>query len=163
MEIIAMLDSHWDAVKLIYTQGMATGNATFQTEAPSWEEWNKGHLKHCRIVGINNKEVVGWAALSPVSTRLVYAGVAEVSIYIADDYKGKGIGNLLLQELILQSEVNGIWTLQAGIFPENIASVTLHTKNGFRVIGTKEKIGKMKNVWRDNLFLERRSKIVGTI
>jgi arsenate reductase (thioredoxin) len=161
MEIIAMLESHWDAVKLIYTQGMATGNATFQTEAPSWEEWNKGHLKHCRIVGINNKEVVGWAALSPVSTRLVYAGVAEVSIYIADDYKGKGIGNLLLQELILQSEVNGIWTLQAGIFPENIASVTLHTKNGFRVIGTKEKIGKMKNVWRDNLFLERRSKIVG--
>jgi L-amino acid N-acyltransferase YncA len=161
MEIIAMLDSHWDAVKLIYTQGMATGNATFQTEAPTWEQWNNGHLMHSRIVAINNKEVVGWAALSPVSTRLVYAGVAEVSIYIADDNKGKGIGNLVLKELIFQSEVNGIWTLQAGIFPENIASVTLHIKNGFKVIGTKEKIGKMKNVWRDNFFLERRSKIIG--
>jgi L-amino acid N-acyltransferase YncA/protein-tyrosine-phosphatase len=161
MQIIPMLAAHWQAVKAIYEDGIATGNATFQTEAPSWEEWDDGHLQNCRLVVIENEIVIGWAALSLVSRRPVYAGVAEVSIYIGNGFKGKGIGKKLLQELIIQSEANGIWTLQASIFPENNSSVQLHQNCGFRVIGTKEKIGKMGDLWRDNVFLERRSTVVG--
>jgi L-amino acid N-acyltransferase YncA/protein-tyrosine-phosphatase len=161
MQIIPMLATHWPAIKKIYEDGIATGNATFQTNAPSWEDWDAGHLQHCRIVIVENETVIGWAALSPVSKRHVYAGVTEVSIYIAKEHKAKGIGNQLLQELILQSEANGIWTLQASIFPENVASIKLYQGCGFRIIGTKEKIGKMGDVWRDNVFLERRSTFVG--
>ena len=135
--------------------------ATFETTAPSWEKWNDVHLTFARLVAVDNNEVVGWAALSPVSSRCVYGGVAEVSVYVADKHKGKGIGKLLLQKLIKESESNGIWTLQAGIFTDNVASVKLHEKVGFRVIGHREKIGKLNDIWKDNYILERRSKIVG--
>lgn len=157
-----MLPQHWEAVKTIYEEGIATGNATFQTTAPGWEDWDNTHLKTCRIIATENSEVLGWAALTPVSSRCVYAGVAEVSVYVADRARGKNIGSLLLQALINESEENGIWTLQSGIFPENKASISIHEKNGFRIIGYRERIGKMGNVWRDNIALERRSNKIGT-
>lgn len=156
-----MLPQHWEAVKTIYEEGIATGNATFQTAAPSWQEWDNAHVKTCRIIATENNEVLGWAALTPVSSRCVYAGVAEVSVYITTNARGKNIGSLLLQELINQSEQNGIWTLQSGIFPENKASISMHEKNGFRIIGYRERIGKMGNIWRDNISLERRSNKIG--
>ncbi|HXS54957.1 MAG TPA: GNAT family N-acetyltransferase [Hanamia sp.] len=161
ISITTMLPEHWEAVKTIYEDGIATGNATFQTAAPGWQEWDDAHLKSCRIIATENNEVLGWAALSPVSSRCVYAGVAEVSVYVATNARGKKVGSLLLKELINQSEENGIWTLQSGIFPENKASISLHEKNGFRIMGYRERIGKMGNVWRDNLILERRSVTVG--
>ena len=156
-----MLPEHWNAVKKIYEEGIATGNATFQTVAPAWEEWNKDHLIVARFVAVDNHEILGWAALTPVSGRCVYAGVAEVSVYVATAARGKGVGKTLLQSLIKASEENDLWTLQAGIFPENIASIKLHEANGFRIIGTREKIGRMYGVWRDTVLLERRSKVVG--
>lgn len=156
-----MLPHHWEAVKAIYEEGIATGNATFQTEAPSWQAWDNAHVKSCRIIATENNEVLGWAALSPVSSRCVYAGVAEVSVYVAAKARGKNIGTLLLKELIHQSEDAGYWTLQSGIFPENKASISIHEKNDFRMIGYREKIGKMGNFWRDNISLERRSDKVG--
>jgi L-amino acid N-acyltransferase YncA len=156
-----MLQTHWEQVKKIYESGIATGMATFETAAPDWEKWNNGHLPFGRIVAVVNTEVAGWAALSPVSNRCVYGGVAEVSVYVADNHKGKGIGKLLLQNLVTESEAHGIWTLQAGIFTDNIASVKLHEKVGFRIIGYRERIGKLKEAWKDNYILERRSKIVG--
>ncbi len=155
-----MLPQHWEAVKTIYEEGIATGNATFQTEVPGWREWDNAHIKTCRIIAIEN-EVLGWAALTPVSSRCVYAGVSEVSVYVTTNARGKNIGSMLLQELIKQSEQNGIWTLQSGIFPENKASISMHEKNGFRIIGYREKIGKLGNVWRDTISLERRSKKIG--
>jgi len=161
MQIINMLPAHWYEVKRIYEEGIATGNATFQTEAPTYEEWNRGHLTISRFVAVENEEILGWAALTPVSGRCVYAGVAEVSVYVASSVRGKGIGNALLQALIKSSEENNLWTLQAGIFPENIASIKLHEANDFRIIGIREKIGKMNGVWRDTVLLERRSKLVG--
>ena len=161
MQIINMLPAHWYEVKRIYEEGIATGNATFQTEAPTYEEWNRGHLTISRFVAVENEEILGWAALTPVSGRCVYAGVAEVSVYVASSVRGKGIGNALLQALIKSSEENNLWTLQAGIFPENIASIKLHEENDFRIIGIREKIGKMNGVWRDTVLLERRSKLVG--
>jgi L-amino acid N-acyltransferase YncA len=161
IEIIQMLPQHWEAVKTIYEEGIATGHATFQTAAPGWQEWDNTHIKACRIIATENDEVVGWAALTAVSSRCVYAGVAEVSVYIAANARGKNIGSVLLQDLINQSEQNGIWTLQSGIFPENKASISIHEKNGFRNIGYRERIGKMGNVWRDNISLERRSNKIG--
>lgn len=157
-----MLPSNWEAVKRIYEEGIATGNATFQTTAPGWQEWDNAHLQTCRIIAIENNNILGWAALTPVSSRCVYAGVAEVSVYVAASARGKNIGSLLLQELINQSEQNGIWTLQSGIFPENKASIAMHEKSGFRNIGYRERVGKMGNVWRDNIILEKRSSKVGT-
>jgi phosphinothricin acetyltransferase len=151
----------WDAVKTIYESGIATGIATFETAAAEWEHWNMSHLVFGRLIAVVENVVVGWAALSNVSGRCVYGGVAEVSVYVADKHKGMGIGKKLLNHLIEESEVNGIWTLQAGIFTENIASIKLHEAVGFRVIGYRDKIGKLKNTWKDNLILERRSKIVG--
>ncbi|OIU70649.1 GNAT family N-acetyltransferase [Rossellomorea aquimaris] len=151
----------WEAVKEIYLEGIATGNATFQKEAPSWEQWDKGHAKEGRIVARTADCLQGWAALSPVSGRCVYAGVAEVSVYVSTQYQGKGTGSLLLDALIEVSESHGYWTLQAGIFPENVSSIRLHEKHGFRVVGRREKIGKMDGIWRDTLLLERRSKAVG--
>ena len=164
MEVVIikpMQQEHWEQVKQIYESGIATGIATFETTAPSFEKWDDGHLTFARLVAVEKNEVVGWTALSPVSNRCVYGGVAEVSVYVAETHKGKGIGKLLLQNLITESERNGIWTLQAGIFTDNVASVKLHKKVGFRVIGHREKIGKINNIWKDNYILERRSKIVG--
>ncbi len=150
-----------EAVLKIYQQGMDTGNATFQTQAPSWEDWDKSHIPDLRYVALFDGEVSGWAALTAVSSRCVYAGVAEVSVYVEESHKGKHIGYQLLQYLIVESESNGYWTLQAGIFPENKSSLSLHEKCGFKIVGTRERIGKMKGVWRDTILLERRSTKVG--
>lgn len=157
MEIRELLASDYPAVKAIYLEGIVTGQATFQTEAPEWEAWNNSHLQHSRFVLIENNEVAGWVGLSPVSSRCVYAGVAEVSIYISENYRGKGIGNTLLKRVIQSSEANGIWTLQAEVFPENEASMRLYQQNGFRLVGIRERIGKMGDVWRNTALLERRS------
>lgn len=154
-----LLPADWPMVKAIYESGIATGNATFETNAPSWESWDAAHLPSGRFVAAQSTEICGWAALSAVSKRSVYAGVAEVSLYVADKHRNKGIGLLLLEKLIDESEQSGFWTLQAGIFPENKASLHLHKKAGFRVVGYREKIGQMNGVWRDTLLLERRSKI----
>ena len=155
----------WEAVRGIYLEGVATGNATFETTAPSWETWNTGHLQHSRLVAKSTEsttpEILGWAALSPVSSRCVYGGVGEVSVYVGEKGRGKGIGNKLLESLIENSEENGMWTLQAGIFPENNASINLHLRNGFREIGRRERIGKIAGIWRDTVLLERRSPKVG--
>jgi len=161
MEIIPMLPSHWEAVKKIYEEGLATGNATFQTSAPSWEEWDTAHVSNSRLIAIDNDEIIGWAALTAVSGRCVYAGVGEVSVYVSEQARGKGLGKKLLDALITESEKNNFWTLQAGIFPENIASIKIHEACGFRTIGTREKIGKMNGAWRDTILLERRSNKVG--
>lgn len=161
MQIINFTQEHYSQVANIYLQGIATGNATFQTTTPSWNDWNNSHLQHSRIAAFRNNQMIGWAALTAVSNRCVYTGVAEVSIYIATDFQGKGIGYQLLNQLILDSEQHGFWTLQSGIFPENLGSIKLHQKCGFRTIGYREKIGKMNGVWRDNIIMERRSKTVG--
>jgi L-amino acid N-acyltransferase YncA len=161
MEIKPIKENNYSAIAEIYLQGIATGHATFQTEAPEWEAWDKGHLSFCRLAAFEANEMLGWAALSPVSSRCVYGGVVEVSIYIATNARGKGIGKLLFEKLIKESEENGLWTLQSGIFPENIGSIKLHEDMGFRKIGFREKIGNMNGVWRDNVIMERRSKIVG--
>jgi L-amino acid N-acyltransferase YncA len=152
----------WGAVRSIYREGIATGNATFETDAPEWQEWDKNHLEDCRFVARREGQVVGWGALSPVSGRCVYAGVAEVSIYVAASARGEGIGKALLRTLIEASERQGIWTLQAGVFPENEVSITLHKACGFREVGYREKIGQMNGHWRDVILLERRSDVVGS-
>jgi len=156
-----MNDESWEAVQQIYNAGIATRNATFQTEAPEYEAWDQAHRKDCRLIAKTDNQVAGWAALSNVSNRCVYAGVAEVSIYIDPSFRGMGVGDQLMKQLITESEKQGIWTLQAGVFPENKASISLHLKNGFKILGTREKIGKMDNIWRDTTMLERRSKVVG--
>ncbi|RZM78461.1 phosphinothricin acetyltransferase [Pseudoalteromonas rubra] len=149
------------SVKEIYQQGIDTGNATFQEQAKDWDEWNNSLLGFCRLVVIEGNQVVGWAGLSPVSGRAVYSGVVEVSVYIASQAQGKGLGHKLLSRLIEESEIHNIWMLQAAIFPENQASIALHKKNGFRQIGVREKLGKMHEIWRDVVLMERRSKTVG--
>jgi L-amino acid N-acyltransferase YncA len=156
-----MQPEDWKQVREIYIEGISTGNATFQKEAPSWEEWNNNHLLECRIVARSGDKVLGWTALSPVSSRCVYAGVAEVSIYVCQNSQGKGIGNKLLKSLTEKSEQSGFWTLQSGIFPENISSLKLHHTFGFRKVGRRERIGKMEGIWRDVILLERRSNEVG--
>jgi L-amino acid N-acyltransferase YncA len=161
MEIRILEAKDYPQVSAIYASGIATGMATFQTEATSWEEWDKSHLKECRIAAFENDEMMGWSALTAVSNRCVYAGVAEVSIYISENFRGKGIGKLLLIRLIEESEKIGLWTLQSGIFAENVASIKLHEYCGFRLIGTREKIGKKDGLWKDNVIMERRSKTVG--
>jgi phosphinothricin acetyltransferase len=157
-----MCAADWDDIRRIYREGIADGNATFEAEAPSWERWDAGHVRSCRLVAANGERTFGWAALSPTSGRPAYAGVAEVSIYVERDARGRGVGSALLAELVAASEREGFWTLQAGIFPENEASLALHAKHGFRVIGRRERPGRMKNGrWRDVLLLERRSRKVG--
>ena len=156
-----MLPLHWEAVKQIYAEGIATGNATFQNSIPTWDEWDAAHVKNSRLIAIEDDVVLGWAALTPVSGRCVYAGVGEVSVYVSANARGKGVGKKLLNALIAESEQNNFWTLQAGIFPENIASVRIHEECGFRVIGAREKIGQSNGLWRDTLLLERRSQTVG--
>ena len=156
-----MQPGHWEAVKRIYEEGIRTGHATFETTAPEWATWDEGHLREPRIVAMEDGELLGWAALTPVSGRCIYAGVAEVSVYVSAAARGKGVGKSLLLKLVEESENKGLWTLQAGIFPENTASVKIHESCGFRIVGKREKIGKMDGVWRDNLLLERRSAVVG--
>ena len=147
----------WPAVKAIYEQGIAGGNATFETEAPSWDDWDRTHLEGNRLVALQDDKVVGWAALAPVSERCVYEGVAENSVYVAEEAQGRGVGRALLEELISRAEGDGIWTIQTGIFPENEASIELHKRCGFRVVGTRERLGQHHGVWRDVVFMERRS------
>jgi L-amino acid N-acyltransferase YncA len=156
-----MVAEDWEQVRAIYFEGIATGHATFEARAPSYEQWDASHLPYSRLVARSDTTVKGWAALSPVSSRLVYAGVAEISIYVGQAYRGEGLGKALLEALISDSENNGIWTLQAGIFPENSRSISMHKLCGFREVGRRERIGKMSSVWRDTLLLERRSKVVG--
>ncbi|GAA4356374.1 GNAT family N-acetyltransferase [Hymenobacter saemangeumensis] len=164
MSIQALTPAHWPQVCAIYEQGIATSNATFTTSAPTWEAWDASHLAHSRLVATDEAQsghVLGWAALSPVSGRCVYGGVAEVSVYLAAAARGRGLGQQLLAALVADSEANGIWTLQAGIFPENTASLRIHAAAGFREVGRRERIAQLHGVWRDTLLLERRSQVVG--
>jgi phosphinothricin acetyltransferase len=152
----------WGVVRAIYRQGIATGNATFEADAPAWDAWDASHRRDCRLVARVGGRVVGWAALSSVSGRCVYAGVAEVSVYVALAARGQGVGKALLRALVAESERAGIWTLQGGIFPENVASIALHEACGFRRVGVRERLGQIKGGWRDVVLMERRSKVVGT-
>jgi L-amino acid N-acyltransferase YncA len=148
----------WPAVKAVFEEGIATGQATFETEAPSWEHWDGAHFGG--LVAEEEGEVVGWTALTPYSSRACYAGVAEESVYVANRARGRGVGRALLRGLIDESERSGIWTLLAGVFPENRASVTLHLGCGFRAVGMYERIGRLNGSWRDVLLLERRSEVI---
>lgn len=156
-----MSQADWESVRAIYLEGIATGNATFETEAPSWEQWDRARLPVGRLVARAAGRVQGWAALSPVSARPAYAGVAEVSLYVATAARGQGVGSTLMQALIKASEQAGLWTLQGAIFPENQASLALVARFGFREIGRRERIGQRDGVWRDTILVERRSKVVG--
>ena len=156
-----MKPGDWEQVRSIFREGIATGYTTFETDAPSWEKWDAGHLEVARLVARNGDEVLGWAALSPVSNRDAYRGVAELSVSVKEENRGQGIGRALLEALIERSERSEIWTLQAAIFPENTASVKLHLRCGFREVGRRERIGKLNGTWRDTLLFERRSKTVG--
>ncbi|MBX7151764.1 GNAT family N-acetyltransferase [bacterium] len=156
-----MTENDWPFVQAIYEEGIATGHATLEVSVPDWPKWDAEHVEECRLVFRENGTVQGWAALTAVSGRCVYAGVAEVSVYIGNSFKGKGIGKKLLQSLVETSEANGIWTLQAGILKENTASIELHKSCGFREVGVREKLGQLKGVWRDVVLMERRSKVVG--
>ena len=159
--VVAMRPEHWQAVAAIYAEGIATGNATFETDVPSWTRWDAAHLEAGRVVALLGGEVVGWAALSPVSDRCCYGGVAEGSVYVAAAAAGRGVGRALLERMIADAEAAGIWTIQTGIFPENAASVRLHERAGFRVVGTRERLGRLGGVWRDVVLMERRSAVVG--
>jgi len=161
MQIREMHPADWDSVARIYADGIATGYATFEKSIPTFETWDNAHLRSCRMVVVDNDKIIGWVALSPVSSRCVYGGVAEVSVYVAKEHFGRGVGKILMHHLISESEKIGIWTLQSGIFPENKASIALHNKVGFRYIGKRERIGQLDGIWKDNLLFERRSKTVG--
>ncbi|MEN2465825.1 N-acetyltransferase family protein [Ornithinibacillus sp. FSL M8-0202] len=161
IEIEEMKAEDWEFVRSIYMEGIHTGNATFDIKPPSFEEWDHGHITDCRLVARYKGQVVGWAALSQTAHKEAYRGVAEVSIYVSSTSAGQGIGSLLLEELIRSSEEAGFWTLQALIFPENTNSIKLHTRYGFEIVGTRKRVGKLHGVWRDVVFLERRSEVVG--
>lgn len=161
VKITEMADDDWPEVQQLYQEGIATGNATFEPEAPDWEEWNRNHLTACRLVARAGDQILGWGALSPVSSRCVYTGVAEVSVYVAAVAWGRGIGTALLRQLVEASERAGIWTLQAGIFPENEASLALHEACEFRQVGRRERLGQLHGCWRDVILMERRSRVAG--
>jgi len=162
IQVRRMTAADWPRVREIYAAGIATGNATFETRAPEWEAWDRGHLAEHRLVAtVNGGDVVGWASLSPVSDRCVYAGVAENSVYVHPDHRGRDVGRRLLQALIREAEAAGIWTIQTGVFPENTASLALHERCGFTIVGRRRRIGQLNGVWRDTLFLERRSEVAG--
>jgi L-amino acid N-acyltransferase YncA len=156
-----MKTEDWPTVKSIYQEGIVTGNATFEIDAPDWEQWDKHHLSDCRLIAKSADEMIGWFALSPVSSRCVYEGVVEISLYIKSSARGKGVGKAFLKAAIEESERLGIWTLQSGVFPENIASIAVQKACGFRQVGIREKIGCMNGQWRDVILMERRSKVVG--
>jgi L-amino acid N-acyltransferase YncA len=150
----------WPEVSRIYAEGIATRNATFETDVPTWEVWDAAHLPGHRLVAVETREVVGWIALVPVSSRCCYAGVAEVSAYVAEQARGQGIGAALLERLVESAEAAGIWTLETGVFPENAPSLALLKRFGFREVGVRERIGRLDGVWRDVVFLERRSEVI---
>jgi phosphinothricin acetyltransferase len=151
----------WPAVVRIYEEGIATRSATFETSVPDWDAWDRSHLDTCRLVAQDVDYIVGWAALSPVSDRCVYGGVAEVSVYIATRARRRGIGKMLLDALVRESEAAGFWTLQAGVFTDNAVSIRLHERCGFRVVGIRERLGQLDGIWKDVALLERRSSVVG--
>lgn len=163
MQLGPLRAEQWPEVRAIYEEGLAGGHASFETAAPEWPAWNAAHLTHSRLVAHEGEggRVLGWAALSPVSGRAAYAGVAEVSVYVAGGARGRGVGRRLLEELVRSSEAAGVWTLQASIFPENVASVRLHEACGFRRLGRRERIARHHGVWRDTVLYERRSTSVG--
>jgi len=156
-----MFPGDWEQVRRIFLEGIATGNATFETQPPDWATWHGAHRAEARLVAREAGRVLGWAAISPVSSRAAYRGVAEVSVYVGAAARGRGIGQSLLTELVRQSEAAGVWTLQAAIFPENAASIALHRRCGFRKVGVRKRLGRLAGVWRDVVLLERRSRVVG--
>jgi phosphinothricin acetyltransferase len=157
-----MVAGDWPEIARIYGAGIDTGNATFETEVPTWERWDSGHSADCRLVAGSGARILGWAAISPISSREVYRGVAEVSVYVDPEARGRGVGSALMGGLVAATERAGYWTLQTAIFPENQASLALHTRHGFRVVGIRERIGQHNGRWRDTVFLERRSETVGS-
>ena len=159
--IAALVHGDWDDVARIYAEGIETRLATFETDVPSWEAWDRAHLPEHRFMAREDGRAAGWAALAPVSSRPVYAGVAEVSVYVAAAARGRGVGTALLSALVSSSEAGGVWTLEAGILPENEASVRMHQRCGFRAVGRRERLGRMAGEWCDVLLLERRSLVVG--
>lgn len=161
MEIESMKKEHWTNVKRIYEEGIQTGIATFNTEAPTWKNWNGDHHLFGRLVAVEGNQISGWVALSPLSKMPAYSGWAEVSIYIASNFQGKGLGKSLLKAVIDDSEKNGIWTLEAKIIEENKASIALHSKLGFRIVGIRERIGNLNDEWKNTVIMERRSRITG--
>lgn len=162
LTIEPLTPADWESVRAIYREGIATGHATFEADAPEWETWDRGRLVDARLVARSGGQVVGWAALSPVSSRPAHAGVAEVSLYVTASARGRGVGKALLRASIEASERAGVWTLQGAIFPENAASLTLVRGCGFREVGRRERIGCLNGVWRDTILVERRSRVVGT-
>jgi phosphinothricin acetyltransferase len=160
VRIDELRSEHWLEVARIYAEGIATGNATFETDVPTWERWDDAHLEAHRFVALDGDRVVGWVAASAVSDRCVYEGVVEHSVYVEADARGRGIGKVLLERLIESTEAAGIWTIQSGIFPENEASLNAHEAVGFGVVGRRKRIGKLAGVWRDVIFIERRSEVV---
>jgi L-amino acid N-acyltransferase YncA len=158
MEIRELRKEDWPAVRSIYEQGIAGRNATFETEAPDWDAWDRSQLDGHRLVAVESGRVVAWVAVHPVSLRPRYRGVVEHSVYVDSDHQGQGVGRALLERLLADTEQDGIWTVQTGVFPENEASLALHVKCGFRVVGTQERLGRLDGVWRDVVILERRSK-----
>ena len=160
LTIAELRPAHWPGVVRVFEEGIATGNATFETEAPTWEAWDSSHLAEHRLVALRGGDVVGWAAVSPVSDRCCYGGVVESSVYVAETARGQGVGRRLLEELIASTEAAGIWTIEAGMFPENKGSVRLHERVGFEIVGRRKRLGKLDDVWRDVLLLERRSESV---
>ncbi len=160
MLIRELVETDWPAVAAVFEEGIRTGNATFETAAPAWADWDAGHLAEPRLVAELDGEVVAWAALTPYSSRPCYAGVAGESVYVAERARGRSVGRALLAELVQRSERLGIWMLEAGVFPENAASLALHEACGFRRVGVRERIGKRDGAWRDVVLLERRSDLV---
>ena len=156
----ALREDHWPGVARVFDEGIATRNATFETEVPTWAAWDSSHLSDHRFVALRDNEVVGWAAVSPVSGRCCYAGVVEDSVYVAEAARGQGVGKRLLEALIDSTEAAGIWTIQAGMFPENEGSIRLHEAAGFERVGTHKRLGKLDGLWRDVLMLERRSESI---
>jgi L-amino acid N-acyltransferase YncA len=162
IDLTPMMPADWEHVCAIYLEGIASGEATFETEAPSWEQWDAAHHPFARLAARSDGRVIGWAALSPVSRRKCYAGVAEVSVYVAASYRGRGVGRRLLEAVIVESERHGIWTLQGATFPSNAASLRLQQSCGFREIGRRERIAQLHGQWRDTILTERRSAVVGS-